>query len=139
MMTLASHRSSTSWSLPALPILVIGWMVALAVMPNALHGKLPTGNALFAGASLLRMIPSTTVSASSQTVALLDDGSDSIDDDAADVRYEPMSDPSVKKIDPAADPMQDAQPLRVAHRSHTSARHMHHQSRTHRRLVRSHH
>ena len=139
-MTLASHRSSTSWSLPALPILVIGWMVALAVMPNALHGKLPTGDALFAGASLLRMIPSTTVSASSQTVALLDDGSDSIDDDdAAEVRYEPLSDPPVKKIDPAADPMQDAQPLRVAHRSHASVRHAHHQSRTHRKLVRSHH
>ena len=86
--------------------------------------------------SMLRMIPDATVRASSETVAALDDGSDAIDDDSSDTDLAPLSDPSVKKADPAADPMQDAQPLRIAHRSHGSHRHAHHHS--HRKLVRAH-
>jgi hypothetical protein len=126
----AWHQTSKS-SFPTLPILVLGWMVALAAIPNALHGKIPMGG-------MLSMIPNATVRASSETVAALDDGSDSIDDDSTEADFAPLGDPSVK-VDPAADPMQGAPPLRIAHRSHGSSRHAHHRAKAHRKLVRAHH
>jgi hypothetical protein len=128
---IAWHQSSTKLSFPTLPILVIGWMIAIAAIPNALHGKLPMGG-------MLSMIPNATARASSETVAALDDGSDSIDDDSSEADLAPLGDPSLK-ADPAADPMQGAQPLRVAHRSHVSSRHAHHRAKSHRKLVRAHH
>jgi hypothetical protein len=130
MTAFAWHQTSTKASFPALPILVIGWMMALAAVPSALHGKLSLPE-------MISMIPNATARASSETVAALDDGSDSFDDDSSDSYLAPLSDPSVKQVDPAADPMQGALPLRTTHRSHGSHRHARHHS--HRKLVRSHH
>jgi hypothetical protein len=132
MTRFAWHQSSTKSSLPTLPILVIGWMIAIAAIPNALHGKLPMGT------SMLSMIPNATVRASSETVAALDDGSDAIDDDSSEADFAPLGDPSAK-ADPAADPMQGATPFRIARRSHVSSRHAHHRAKAHRKLVRAHH
>src|SRR5450432_2961300 len=108
----AWHQSSTKGSLPTLPLLVIGLLMACVAIPNALHGKLPCGGpfggSLSAEASMLGSVPQATARASYRAAALLNDDSDSMDDELTDNRFDPISDPSVMKADPAADPMQGA-------------------------------
>jgi hypothetical protein len=135
MTAFAWNRSSTKTSLPTLPLLAIGWMIAVAILPSVLHGRLPMSQALFGAGDT---IGDATMHVTSATIAVLDDGSDSMDDDSSDADLDAIND-SASKVDPASDPMQGAGPLRVAHRRHASSRHAHHRTKSHRKLVRAHH